>query len=52
MLGNQNVASRRLVLSAKQIYFFHQKRKQDDKDIRDELMEEKEDNKVYVLGYN
>ena len=52
MLDNQKVASRRLVLSARELYFFQQKKQQTNKHIDDDLIDDKEDNKVYVLGYN
>ena len=51
MLGNQNVTSRRLVLSARHLYFFQQK-KECDKNVKESLKDEKDDSKVYVLGYN
>jgi len=52
MLDNQKVASRRLVLSARELYFFQQKKQQTNKHIDDDLKDDKEDSKVYVLGYN
>jgi hypothetical protein len=52
MLNSQHVINRRIVHSAKHLYFFQQKRDQMDSYDCDEGKDEKEDNKVYVLGYN
>ncbi len=52
MLNSHHVASRRIVHSARQLFFFQQKKAE--KDIYDNVdtKEDKEDSKVYVLGYN
>ena len=52
MLNSHHTASKRLVHSARQLYFFHQKKVEKDAYGNDDRREEKEDNKVYVLGYN
>jgi len=52
MLKNQKMTSRRLVLSARQLYFFQQQRKQSNDHVNDDIKNEKEENQVYVLGYN
>ncbi len=52
MLNSHNATSRRLVHSTRQLYFFHQKKVEKDAYDNDDIRDEKEDSKVYVLGYN
>jgi len=52
MLDNRKVISRRLVLSAKQLYLFQQTKVCTSKQVNDDLKDENEESKVYVLGYN
>ncbi len=51
MLGNQKI-SRRLVLSARQLYFFQKSKEGENKQANDDLQDSNEENKFYVLGYN
>ena len=44
--------SKRVILSAKQLYFFHQKNQLDDANEFNDSKDEREENKSYVLGYN
>ncbi len=49
MLNSHHVASRRLVHSARQLYFFQQKRAEKDVYDNDERKDDKEDSKVMFL---
>ena len=59
MISNRITSNRRLILSAKNLYFFQQKRKDDldnsnnmkSEDIDSEMLLN-EDNESYILGYN
>ena len=59
MLNSQYAPGRRLVNSARQLYFFQKKRaeknayhQEDIKEQKEEIIDEIEDSKVYELGYN
>ena len=52
MLNNQDASNRRLVHTARQLYFLNQKNAEKDIDEKNEIKDDKEDSKVYVLGYN
>ena len=52
MLGNQKMVSRRLVLSARQLYFFQKRKEDSNKQVNDDLKDGNEESKMYVLGYN
>ncbi len=45
-------AKTRFILSARQLFFFHQKREYDDKKELSDVNDDNEDNKSYELGYN
>jgi len=52
MSMSSTAAKTRFIMSARQLFFFHQKKECDDEKLRCDLIDENEDNKSFELGYN
>ncbi len=52
MLNSQQSANRRIVFSASQLYYISQKNETKEQHLKLENKDEREDSKVFVLGYN